>query len=396
MKRKIVVLMLCMMAASFAMTACGKKNSSVDSTEAVESTESEDSPRYGDEMTYDASKYVKLGDYVGLEVTAEGDYEVTDEDVKTEVATEISQAGAYYVPSDKTEVESGDVVNIDYVGTKDGEAFDGGSYEGYNLTIGSGSFIDGFEDGLIGHSVGETVELDLTFPESYSNTDLAGQAVVFTVTINSIQQEEEMSYDTLTDEYVSEMLGSDDVASYLESVRKNLEDSVETQKTSDASNAILQALLEECEIKEVPEGLLEDRIAQRTEYYQGMAKQYGIDFSSYLSYFFGMTEDEFQAELEKSMPDLVKEEMILLAIADKEGITEDEDAYSEYINNIVSQNGFDSADSLYEQYAEEYVRRMYRQDSALSLVTEKANVTYVQKDASEDTETSESVENTEE
>ena len=87
---------------------------------------------------------------------------------------------------EKSVVESGDTVNIDFEGKKDGVAFDGGTSQGYNLTIGSGSFIDGFEDGLIGVNVGDTVDLNLTFPEGYQNADLAGQDVVFTVTVNFI------------------------------------------------------------------------------------------------------------------------------------------------------------------------------------------------------------------
>lgn len=135
---------------------------------------------------YKVEKYVKLNDYMNMTVELSKDYTVSDADIQSYIEYLMSMYPSYEV-SDKKTVESGDVVNIDYVGKIDGEEFSGGSATGQHLEIGSGSFIDGFEDGLIGKNVGETVELNLTFPEDYTNnTDLAGKAVVFTVTINSI------------------------------------------------------------------------------------------------------------------------------------------------------------------------------------------------------------------
>lgn len=125
------------------------------------------------------------GDYKGLELSIAKQTEVTDEDVENIAIQTYNQMGAKS-NVEKTVVESGDTVNIDFEGKKDGVAFDGGTSQGYNLTIGSGSFIDGFEDGLIGVNVGDTVDLNLTFPEGYQNADLAGQDVVFTVTVNFI------------------------------------------------------------------------------------------------------------------------------------------------------------------------------------------------------------------
>ena len=188
---------------------------------------------------------------MNMTVELSKDYTVSDADIQSYIEYLMSMYPSYEV-SDKKTVESGDVVNIDYVGKIDGEEFSGGSATGQHLKIGSGSFIDGFEDGLIGKNVGETVDLNLTFPEDYSNnTDLAGKAVVFTVTINSIDTEKEMVYDDLTDEYVSENFGNkgistvDDLKSQVSSVLENRNHS---SKMTEIQSGVLQKLLDECEV----------------------------------------------------------------------------------------------------------------------------------------------------
>ena len=148
----------------------------------------------------DVDKYVTLGEYKGLAVsvdTVEVDEDEWDTLVNNVYYGNITAENGGIM--DRA-VETGDTVNIDYEGKKDDVAFDGGTAQGYDLTIGSGSFIAGFEDGLIGVMPGETVDLDLTFPENYGNSDLAGQAVVFTVTVNYIQPAQDGEF---SDEIIS-------------------------------------------------------------------------------------------------------------------------------------------------------------------------------------------------
>ena len=135
-----------------------------------------------------------LGQYKNIEVTLL-ELKVTDEDVESELYYKLSSLAA---KTDRTVVENHDVVNIDFVGKLDDVAFDGGSAEAFDLQIGSKNFIDGFEDGLIGTAVGDTVDLNVTFPESYGSSDLAGKDVVFTVTVNSI-----MAMPELTDSIIA-------------------------------------------------------------------------------------------------------------------------------------------------------------------------------------------------
>ena len=149
---------------------------------------------------YDLSEYVELGQLNGIEVSAD-EVSATDEEAIEKIHQFlVENDAASKMPVTGRAVQKGDFVNIDYVGTKDGVAFAGGTAQGYELEIGSGTFIPGFEDGLIGAEIGETVALDLTFPEHYKSAELAGKAVVFTVTVNSIQA---YSFPEIDDEFIA-------------------------------------------------------------------------------------------------------------------------------------------------------------------------------------------------
>ena len=154
-KRLIAAATVCALAVS--VIGCGSNSGSVNKI-----------------RSYDVEKYVTLGDYDGMEVEVAGDFEVSDEDVVDYINGMLSYYPSYE-DTDKQTVEDGDCVNIDYEGKKDGVAFDGGTAQGYVLEIGSGTFIDGFEDGVIGMKTGETKDLNLKFPDSYQSTDLAGK-----------------------------------------------------------------------------------------------------------------------------------------------------------------------------------------------------------------------------
>ena len=188
MKRKITALIIAVCAVSL-IGGCGGKGTSDKGQNTAEGTEDSDGETSA--TSYNVDECVKLAEYKGLEVTL-GAYEVKEEDVKSNIESTLASY-PNYIDTDKTTVEEGDIANIDYEGLKDGVAFEGGTAQGANLEIGSNSFIDGFEDGLIGKKVGEDVELNLTFPEDYQNTELAGQAVVFKVKINKIVKEEFMT-----------------------------------------------------------------------------------------------------------------------------------------------------------------------------------------------------------
>ena len=285
MKKKLVMVLLAVMVVTATLGGCGQKGASTGSSvSAEEEQDVEISAKQLLKATdYKVEKYVKLNDYMNMTVELTNDYSVSDEDIQNYIEYLMSQYPAYEV-SDKKTVESGDVVNIDYVGKVDGEEFSGGSATGQHLTIGSGSFIDGFEDGLIGKKVGETVDLNLKFPDTYSNNpDLAGKDVVFTVTINSIDTKKEMTYDDLTDEYVSENFAGSGITT-VDGLKTTVSSSLEQQnyssKMQEIQSAVLSKLLEECEVT-LPDGLLDQRVSEYKDRVNKAVEESGKTFDEY-------------------------------------------------------------------------------------------------------------------
>ena len=230
MKKKAVVAMLIMcMAVSAA--ACGKSSDTEKTT--TETTDTKDSEDSKEDSTdtdtketdssegnrlvsvKDVSKYVTIGEYKGLELTRTAQT-VTDDDVQAEINYDLEDNGTEV--QDGT-VENGDTVTINFTGTIDGKEFDGGSAEDYELVVGDGEMINGFEDGIVGMKSGETKELDLTFPDDYYEESVAGKAVVFKVTLQKFTRPAE-----LTDEWVAENTEYKTVDEYREAVKKQLED----------------------------------------------------------------------------------------------------------------------------------------------------------------------------
>ena len=237
MKKKtyLVILALC---AAMAMTACGtsagQKEETKSTAESQDTADEKDSKAAdsaesdsdkestgtvsGDTRLVsvdDVSKYVTIGQYKGLSLdkTVEA---VTDDMVDGRIKEELQNKAEEVTEGS---VQIGDVVTINYVGTKDGVAFDGGTATDAQLTLGTGQFIDGFEDCVVGHNIGDTFDLDLTFPENYGNEDLAGQAVVFTVTLKGISQTD---VPELTDEFVQSVSDtSKTVEEYKKEIKKS-------------------------------------------------------------------------------------------------------------------------------------------------------------------------------
>ena len=293
MKRKALrtsALVLCVIMA-FCLSSCGTEVS------------------YDD---YDLSKYIKVGDYKGMEV-ASYSISVTDDEVETAIQSALDEAA-----TDKgTAIENGDVVNIDYTGKLDGKKFDGGSAEGYDLTIGSGTFIDGFESGLIGKKVGEKTDLELTFPEDYSSEDLQGKDVVFTVKINSATRKE---VPVLDEDFVKNTTEFETVEEYRADLEKKLYDEKEQEAINNQKTTLWSNLLENVEVKKYPERELDYYIQFNSDQMDTMAKEYDMTRDELLAaYDFG-DEDEFAATNEDSSKQRVKQEMLIEYIAQKEGL----------------------------------------------------------------------------
>ncbi len=377
MRRKLALLLAGALAISALCAGCGKGESADSSAAAETSAEAEEEVVYytAEELLsateYDVSDYVTLMDgYDSLSVTISGDYDLqafVEENVLIYPAE---------LETDRTTVQEGDIVNIDYVGKQDGVAFDGGTAEGYDLTIGSGTFIDGFEDGLIGCEVGTTVDLDLTFPESYSNEDLAGAAVVFTVTINSIKEETYITYDEMTDEYINTVFSG-----YYETVDDMLasaQEYLDSYRASDVQDAVLEQLLEGCTVV-FPEGLLEENVNDLLTSIQESAESAGMEYEDYvLAYYssYADTVEEFEAYVQSTMESSLRKEMILEAVIKETGLTLSSTDFNSFISTRMSYYGYEDEEEFYEVYGgEAYLRLVCAENKALELLADGATVT---------------------
>ena len=283
MKKKtyLVVLALC---TALAITACGtsadnkgETKSTAETQDTADKTDSAESGSDSDKNSKDTasgdtrlvsvddvSKYITIGQYKGL--TLDNSVEaVTDDMVDGRVQEELQNKAEEVTEGT---VQNGDIVTINYVGTKDGVAFDGGTANNYELTIGSGTFIDGFEDGIIGMKKGQTKDLDLTFPEEYSSEELAGQEVVFKVTLQSFKRAPE-----LTDDWAAKNTDCKTAEDYKKEIRKTLEEEAKTSAQNTLRETAWNTVLSASEVKEYPQDDLDTAKTEFKTLYENYAKQ---------------------------------------------------------------------------------------------------------------------------
>ena len=311
----------------------------------------------------------ELGKYVGVEIP-NIDTSVSDQDVEAQINTELTQDPDVVEVTDRA-VQEGDTVNIDYTGTKDGVAFDGGSATGYNLVIGSNSFIEGFEAGLIGHSIGEDVKLDLTFPKDYNNADLAGAAVVFDVKINSISVS---SPATLTDEWVNKHTNGEQkiVDEFKAAVKANLEEQrSKSAKSQDQYNAIAAVIADsKFEMKDEAIDFEYNNIYKPID---NMITQYGMDLDQYASAY-GMSADELKTQIRNQAESYVKQVIVTREIYKKEKMSLTDEDYQV----VVDLNGGSlTKDELIQQYGKDEVEETAKTYKVVNFILDNAKRTDV-------------------
>ena len=258
--------------------------------------------------------YVVLNDYKNMKVTA---YKPTIEDADIE-----SYINSNYLTGGITDraVDTGDVVNIDYEGKEDGVAFEGGTASGAELEIGSGSFIAGFEEGLIGVMPGDTTELNLSFPENYQSSEHAGKEVVFTVKVNSIAYSVE--YANVTSDDMKRLgLPYSSKEELWEAAKTELEQNAEDTFEANKTSAILNQSLSESTIKEVPEYLVEEEIQNYEIYMESMCQMYyGMSCEDYLTQSQGIALADFEEDIRSDCEQTVRQYLLVEALARAEGI----------------------------------------------------------------------------
>lgn len=335
--------------AAMAVSGCNGKEAAEGESSAAETVSEA-------ELSDEAS--ITLGNYKGLTLTAVRE-EVTDADIDAELDALRQQ---YPAVVEGRAAKEGDVANIDYVGTKDGVAFDGGTASGYNLSLGNGGFIDGFEDGVVGMMPGEEKDLNLTFPEEYHSAELAGQDVVFHVTLNQLMSPEETAVD---DDLAKRALGDD--SAVLEDLRAQVSASLESQAEANyfnaAGNELLTQVINDSQITADPDAV--DQMHQQLlTTYTAYASQYGLELADFLSLFLGTDEEGLKANAET----LVKQEMVLDEIIAAEGLS----ATDEQKDLLAQMNYFTDADEMIATYGEESADELFNMGAAYYYLIENA------------------------
>ena len=273
---------------------------------------------------------VKLGEYKGLEVES-APVEVTDEDVENELKKQ-QEKNASFAPIEDRPVKDGDMVTLDFLGKVDGVAFDGGQGTDYPLTIGSHSFIPGFEEQLVGASIGEEKSVEVTFPEDYHAKDLAGKAAVFTCVIKSIKEKQ---LPELDDEFAADFTDFDTIAEYKEDVKKKLLASKEDAALRQKEDALLEKAVENAEM-DIPDLMVTSEARISTQEFADRLQAQGMSMQQYLGYL-GMTEDQMVENQKEASRKGIMSRLVLEAIVKAENIEATEEEVDEEIGKMGEQ-----------------------------------------------------------
>lgn len=291
------------------------------------------------EYNYDLSKYVKVGNYKGLEYASQK-ASVTDEEVDVEIQRRLQKAAK--TENSKTgKVENGDTINISFVGKIDGKEFEGGSSESTDITVGTTQMIDGFVEGLIGKNVGESVTLNLKFPDDYGKTDLQGKAVEFKVTINS---KKKISVPKLNTEFVKKNSKYKTVKEYKEGVKKELLNQKQKSIDSTVKQELWSRIINKSKAKKYPEKELNEAMSQANkleESYKAQAQNYGMEWETYLKTVMRTDKKGFEKLKQEYAKNIVFNRMVMYSIARSENISLSNREYKKEILKILEDNGYD-------------------------------------------------------
>jgi len=372
---KKTIAMLLGMAMLFSVAACGNKKNGETEAPSEAETPAETPAEGTADSSYvsafdfeEVSEYVVLGEYKNIEVTAI-DTTVTEEDVEEELQAQVKYSGPYYEEIKEGTVAEGDVANIDFVGKIDGVAFDGGTASGFNLAIGSGQFIDGFEAGLIGAAIGDTVVLDLNFPDPYSvNPDLAGKPVEFTVTINYVQGEEiEVELD---DAFVEKLTSGTykTVEEYRAYVRSEMENSAKAEAKQAQINEAWSKVVENSTLKKLPEELVNYVYDSQMKQLEETVSMYDMTVEDYAE-MLGDTMENMEAQLLAYAESEAQTQLLIRAIIETEDMDLTEEEYNAGLEELAAEMGT-SGEILKLYYSEDMLKDIIRYERVQEFLIE--------------------------
>lgn len=311
---------------------------------------------------------VKLGAYKDLEVSVEVSKEVTDEDVDAKLENERKNLAELVVKEGAA--ENGDTVVIDFVGSVDGVEFDGGKGENHSLELGSGQFIPGFEDQLVGSKAGDEVEVKVTFPEDYQATDLAGKDAVFVTKVNEVKAKEVPALD---DELAKDL---DDEVETLDELkakyRKELEAAKEIAFDDAVEGAALDLAVENAEIVELPAEMVEDEVHRAMNEFMGNMQRQGISSEMYFQ-ITGTTQEDLHKQYEADADKRVKTNLVIEAVAAAEGFDATEEEIQKEINDLAAEYNMEVS-QVSSLLSPEMLKHDITMKKAVELITSSAKV----------------------
>ena len=360
--KKLVKPLLCGMAVMMLASGCAKKQGDGETSLAESPTETSADSSSEAETEADLGEITVLGEYKGLEVTRMST-DVSDEELEERIQS-ILDANPEYVAVTDRAAKDGDILDIDYEGKKDGVAFDGGTAQGYKLELGSDTFIDGFEDGLIGAKAGEKRSLNLTFPEQYDSQELAGQAVVFDVTVNGIEEKRDAVLDL---NFVQRMTDFNSVDEFRADTLADLELEKMEMAEQQLGNDVFIAATDNSQFR-LNEKLVEEQYENQISYLTAMAQIYGMTIEDYAA-MSDMTKEEMEKEIRNSVETSMKVQLLVKAIAEKENL-QVEDADREEVARM----NFTTVEELQEMYGETAVNNAAMSNKVDAFLKDNASI----------------------
>jgi len=310
--------------------------------------------------------YLTLGEYKGLDLTMIKT-EVTDDMIQDEIDYFLEDNATYTEITDRA-AEENDTVNVNYTGTIDGEEFEDGSAEDFDLVIGEGYLLDELEAGLVGMTAGETKEISATFPEDYYDETVAGKAAVFSVTLNKISVEEIPEY---TDEFVASVTDYSTTAEYEESLKSDLYASSESDNRSTAGMEALSKVVENSTFDGYPQELYDACKKEYDAMNQMYAEMFGLDVSEL---------EDSEEETKSTIESMVYEKMVCTTIAENEKLEVSEEDYKQYLENNYEVYGYESAEEYEAGETKEAIMDEILSEMVQDFLIENANVTEVSED----------------
>jgi trigger factor len=322
------------------------------------------------------NQFLTLGEYKGM-TDKERPAEVTEFDINAQINMAMKKAGyaeEVYNTQESGVVAFNNMVNIDYKGTKDGVAFNSGTAEGASLTIGSNTFIRGFESQLIGVKVGDTVNIPLTFPSDYSNAELAGQDVIFTVVVNSITGK--INYPALTDKIAQELDKDVQTVDELrQKIRTSLEEEYKAEAETLQKNHLWIQVLEGVSLKKkIPSSLLKPLAKEYDAYYLSLAKQYGYDSLDELLKASQVSEKDFGERRNNYCENQAKTILVAYAIAEAEGYSVSEEALNAKAKEMAKAAGYSDPTTYLNAIGRDRLNDQLILDYAVETVLKNAKI----------------------